>query len=152
MEKYLKDIYNIKYRSALTKLRLSNHPLFIETGRHSRIERPQRLCPFCLTMIEDEIHFLIQCPIYKELRDKHLPITVLDNIEISDKEKFHYILKQDLFMTAKFIFDAFEHRKVTLEVTDIIQSMISKVEGIETPPENKPKTNKSKIQTTKKKQ
>ena len=60
---------------------------------------------------------------------KHFPPTVLYNTEISDKEKFHYMLKQgDLFMTAKFIFDAFEYRKVTLEVTNIIHSMKSIVE------------------------
>ena len=62
MEKYLKDIYNIKYRSALTKLRLSNHPLFIETGRHSKTERHQRFCPFCPNFIEDEMHFLTSAP------------------------------------------------------------------------------------------
>ena len=69
MEKYLIDIPNFKYRSALAKLRLSNHPLLVETGRHSRIERPLRFCPFCPTMIEDELHFLIQCPTYKEMRE-----------------------------------------------------------------------------------
>ena len=112
MEKYLIDIPNFKYRSVLTKLRLSNHSLLIETGRHSRIERPLRFCTFCPSMIEDELHFLIQCPTYKEMRDKHFPPTGLHNTEISDKEKFHYMLKQeDLFMTAKFIFDAFENIK-----------------------------------------
>ena len=117
------------YECIYTKLRLSNHPLLIETGRHSRIERPLRFCPFCPTMIEDELHFLIQCPAYKEMRDKHFLPSVLHNTEISDKD---YMLKQkDLFMTAKFIFDAFEYRKVSLEVSNIIHSMISIVEDNE---------------------
>ena len=33
------------------------------------------------------------------MRYKHFPTTVLHNTEISDKEKFHYMLKQeDLFI------------------------------------------------------
>ena len=44
-------------------------PLLIETGRHSKIERQLRFCPFCPTIIEDEIHFLVQCPNYKDMRE-----------------------------------------------------------------------------------
>ena len=29
-----------------------------------------RKCPFCLTHIEDETHFLINCPIYSSIRLK----------------------------------------------------------------------------------
>ena len=84
LETYLTDIKNIKHRCAMNvkhrcamaKLRLSNHPLLIETGRHSKIERQLRFCPFCPTIIEDEIHFLFQCPNYKDMREnlltKHL--------------------------------------------------------------------------------
>ena len=152
MEKYLIDKPNFKYRSALTKLRLSNYPLLIEIGRHSRMERPLRFCPFCPTMIEDELHFLIQCPTYKEMIDKHFPPTVLHNTEISDKEKFHYMLKQeDLFMTAKFIFDAFEYRKVTLEVSNIIHSIISIVEENEITLDYKQKPKKNSIRIVKEK-
>ena len=120
------QIYPIsKYRSAFTKLRLSNYPQLIETGRHFRNECPLRLCPFCPTMIEDELHFLILYPAYKEMRDKHFPPSVLYNTEISDKEKFLLLKQEDIFMTAKFMFDAFEYRKVTLEITNIIHFMIS---------------------------
>ena len=44
-------------------------------------------------MIEDEIHFLIQCPTYKETRDKLLTKHILANVEITDNHKFHDILK-----------------------------------------------------------
>ena len=69
LETYLTYIKNIKHRCAMAKLRLSNHPLLIETGRHSKIERQLRFCPFCPTIIEDEIHFLVQCPNYKDMRE-----------------------------------------------------------------------------------
>ena len=68
-EEYLSDIRNVKERTSLTKLRLSNHPLMIEKGRHLKIERNARFCPFCPDTIEDEIHFLINCKCFSGLRN-----------------------------------------------------------------------------------
>ena len=45
MEGYLDSIKNIKDRTALTKIRLSNHNLMIEKGRHQGLEEWQTLCP-----------------------------------------------------------------------------------------------------------
>ena len=66
-EQYLKNVYNVKHRVAMTKLRLSSHPLLIETGRYSRLDRKDRLCPLCTDKIEDKTHFMIHCPIYNKL-------------------------------------------------------------------------------------
>ena len=67
-EKYLDEITCVKERTALTKFRISNHKLMIEKGRHSKIGRDLRFCPFCPNRIEDEKHFLIECQTYKYLR------------------------------------------------------------------------------------
>ena len=67
-EKYLDELKCVKERTALTKLRLSNHKLMIEKGRHSGINRELRSCPFCPNRIENEKHFLIECQAYKRLR------------------------------------------------------------------------------------
>ena len=126
LEDYLTNICNIKYRSAMTKLRLSNHVLLVETGRHLKIDRNLRFCPFCPSRIEDEIHFLIKCPTYKEIRDNLLPKNILNNTQISDNDKFKYILSgNELNTTAKFIYEAFEERKIALDAMDVIKSMIS---------------------------
>ena len=61
METYLKTIRNINYRVSLSRFRLSNHKLMIEVGRHQKLPKSQRFCPFCPNIIEDEIHFLINC-------------------------------------------------------------------------------------------
>ena len=55
------DVPNPIPRIALTKLRLSNHKLAIETGHYSRsFKKPaERTCPICKIEIEDEYHFLI---------------------------------------------------------------------------------------------
>lgn len=69
MSPYLLIIQNKKHRNAIAKLRLSSHQLNIETGRHTNIERSDRKCNLCnLNDLEDEYHFTLICPIYKDLR------------------------------------------------------------------------------------
>ena len=60
-ENYLANVRNINHRVAITKLRLSNHKLAIETGRYVKPYQPpdQRICPLCKTGLEDEEHVLI---------------------------------------------------------------------------------------------
>ena len=71
-ETYLAKIKNPNIRIEMTKFRLSNHNLMIETGRHKHIPRESRFCPFCRNMVETELHFLLLCPIYTVLRNKML--------------------------------------------------------------------------------
>ena len=52
----------------MTKIRLSNHTLNIEAGRHNKIQKNKRFCPFCPNLVEDEMHFLLFCPVYTENR------------------------------------------------------------------------------------
>ena len=59
-EDYLRQVTNILHRITLTKLRLSNHKLAIETGRYVRpYNKPkERICSICKKKdVEDEIHF-----------------------------------------------------------------------------------------------
>ena len=54
-ENYLDETKNFKYRRSLTRLRLSNHSLRIETRRYVVEERHERVCQFCdETVIENE--------------------------------------------------------------------------------------------------
>ena len=77
-------------RKALVRLRISNDKLNIETGRYDKISRCDRICPVCGLSIEDEIHFLFNCPKYSSVGDdffnkienripdyKHIPISTL---------------------------------------------------------------------------
>ena len=56
-------------RKALVKLRIRNHKPNIETGRYDKISRCDRICPVCGLNIEDEVHFLFDCPKYSSIRD-----------------------------------------------------------------------------------
>ena len=47
LSSYLLKIQNHKQTNAITKLRLSSHSLFIETGRHTGVTRENRKCTLC---------------------------------------------------------------------------------------------------------
>ena len=59
---YLSHIKNATRRRRISKFRLSNHALIIETGRHNRIPKELRFCPLCTNSVETEVHFLLLCP------------------------------------------------------------------------------------------
>ena len=73
LENYV-SMFSCQYRSVFTKLRISAHPLMIEKGRHFHPKIPvdQRayLYYICsLNEVEDELHFMLKCTYYADLRD-----------------------------------------------------------------------------------
>ena len=69
---YLDTITVKKFRIALARLRTSSHRLEVEAGRWTRpVRKPvnERLCSFC-GVLEDECHFVMECPVYAEERSK----------------------------------------------------------------------------------
>ena len=75
-EKYLTCVNNTKHRIALTRLRCSAHRLHIEEGRfrNRNTNRNDRLCNKCnMQAIENEYHFLMTCPFYRDIRREILP-------------------------------------------------------------------------------
>ena len=69
-ELYL-DHPNFNFRKNITKMRISDHNLFIEKGRYSNIPRDERTCSSC-KVVEDEKHFLIECKINENFREAFL--------------------------------------------------------------------------------
>ena len=68
---YLNLINIEKNRFALSSFRVSAYRLEVETGRwHKPVAVPfnERTCRTCLNCLEDEFHFLLECPLYRELR------------------------------------------------------------------------------------
>ena len=52
-------------------LQCCNHKLVLEIGRYNQTTADNRHCPFCgCNVIEDEFHFLFQCPTYSMIRNK----------------------------------------------------------------------------------
>ena len=124
LEKYTMSIKNHRHRIALSRLRLSSHSLMIEKGRHYKplIDRASRYCPFCPTLVEDECHFLITCPLYEDERQELLDkirqnSSLYDDIP-SDLQKFIFILTNEdeniLSSIAAFTFNSFNKRDTYL--------------------------------------
>ena len=115
IEPYLAKITNVTTRSIFTKFRLSNHPLMIEVGRHKKIPRHLRFCPFCPNIVETEQHFLINCSTYEPLRVELFQQAIIlkpSFIHCTDTQKYQYLLSnENLNMTPKFIQNCFEIRE-----------------------------------------
>ena len=107
--------------SLFTKFRLSNHSLMIEKGRYTNIELGDRSCPFCPDQVENEIHFLVQCPLYTKLREKMLE-DIATNVQgfyypNDDHFLFWFLLRNPLIadITGNFIRLAMELRAFLLQ-------------------------------------
>ena len=139
-EVYLDEVKNTKHRQAMSKLRLSSHQLEIERGRWyngsgNGSDSEERFCNYCQSLghsvVEDEIHFLLHCPMSTELRENLLPRETLNDIALSDSEKFVNIMTcSDLQSTAKFIHLAFENRDLCLDVLNTVKDITDYVEDI----------------------
>ena len=114
MSGYITEISSTKDRVALSKLRLSNHKLHIETGRFHNLDENRRICPFCKNQVENEIHFLISCPTYNILRDP-LFLQIQENARyfelLSDREKFICILAEPNAAVGTYVYKIMELRE-----------------------------------------
>ena len=71
---FLDCIKNSHHKTIICKLRLGNHKLRIETGRHTVPKTPEHLrtCQLCNTFdVENETCFLIKCSAYNDICDKY---------------------------------------------------------------------------------
>ena len=74
LQPYLKNVNIYKFRKDLSKLRVSSHRLAIESGRWHKpqpISYVDRKC-LCCDVLEDEYHFILECPLYCQLRNKYI--------------------------------------------------------------------------------
>ena len=115
-EDYLKSIENIMDRTAITKIRLSNHELSIEKGRHQGLGINERLCPFCENEIETEQHFLIRCEKFKPHRAKFFAgikeiNNDFDNLDENEKFRFTMTHLEALKQTGAYLNRTLQVRK-----------------------------------------
>ena len=77
LEPYL-HFKNRLARISLARLRGGTSFLRIETGRYEKEKPEERLCMWCKSAIEDEKHFLLECDLYRGIRQKTLKDLKLD--------------------------------------------------------------------------
>ena len=69
-EPYVTEFIPKFKRSLLAQLRIGILPLNIEIGRYYRVDLDDRVCTLCnMNEIEDEIHFLVSCSSYTDIRN-----------------------------------------------------------------------------------
>ena len=85
----------------ITRWRLSNFNLAIETGRHQRnkVDRALRICKTCL-VLEDESHVFFVCPLYSTIRKNHPTIFQQESV----KEILNPTSREIAYETAKILF------------------------------------------------
>ena len=117
------QVTNIRHRITLTKLRLSNHKLAIETGRYVRPYKKleERICPICKKDVEDEIYFLTLCPAYQEKRStlfEYLNKEYTISVNRMEPDDVFLLLinpprknKPVQKLIAKYVFDCYEKRR-----------------------------------------
>ena len=74
---------NDHYRFIISRWRLSNHNLKIETGRYdnNNNDRNSRVCSTC-GVLEDEYHVIFQCPLYATIRNSFPALVECNDITI----------------------------------------------------------------------
>jgi len=123
-EPYLTIVDNNDHRSAITQLRVSSHPLHIESQRGTVQNPKNRLCPFCSDPhMEDEFHFIMECPTYTEYRAELN--TLFDNTtlqQLNKRNKFLWLLTNEskpiCKHLGKFLFNSFQKRKALINQRD----------------------------------
>ena len=108
LELYLHQITNRKYRRVISKFRISAHDLKIERGRYSGVDRNDRICKWC----RRTFHFVLICIIYKEFRQKYIPIEYRRSLSIYKFNKLMNVSDEStIFNLALYLFHARERRK-----------------------------------------
>ena len=76
----------------------------VEIGRYKNLETEERLCKLCITQkIEDEYHFLIDCPIYdcpiynnsRKICYQKISELCSNFNNMLDKSKFYYLFTNE---------------------------------------------------------
>ena len=68
----LKANLDRRHRSLVVKLKSGVYPVRLETGRYKGLDREKRICEICNTVLEDEIHFLFECPGLENVRKRFI--------------------------------------------------------------------------------
>ena len=72
-QKYLSILSSSKKKINIAKIRTNSHELHSETGHQAVPKTPwmERICHLCENrIIEDENHFLLECPAYNQIRSQ----------------------------------------------------------------------------------
>ena len=98
-EPYINQVKYCKYRSAITKFRISAHSLPIEGGRWTSVHRDKGICPSCMgNDLDDEGHYIFHLV---EIREKFLDEIYKTSPEIVPKAESCFLRLTKLILSDK---------------------------------------------------
>ena len=115
---YLLKPLSFIQRKFMAKTRLGVLQLRIETGRYERPKKPaeQRTCKQCsLEVVENEAHFLLECPKHNFLRDQLIGQINNEGFSLlNDTKKLKFLMNNSdiVKQTSQFIINAFDNRLI----------------------------------------
>ena len=114
---YLAKVRVQSHRQALCRLITSSHTLRIESGRWDRPQLPrnERFCFNCVSFIEDEYHFVLECPLYAVIRQQLIPryYTIRPSM-LKLVELFNTTRRKQIIALAKYTYKAFQIRQTSI--------------------------------------
>jgi hypothetical protein len=110
-QNYLSVLPSVKKKICIAKIRTNSHELHSETGRWSIPKTPwdERVCHLCDTKkVEDEKHFLLDCPTYTHIRSHFQNIDHTTNLP-------NLLTQQKYGDLGNLLLMLFEHRNKILK-------------------------------------
>ena len=117
-EKYV-DFLKVKcFRQAYVKFRFGVSPIHVHTMRYRSDVLPRHLrCPLCKEEIEDEVHVLLVCKGYKDLRRN---VSIFTELQDLSQEYFVQLMsatdEETVRQLARFLFKIFRRREQIIEL------------------------------------
>ena len=118
-----KHLYVFRYQDFFNETAISICFFTLEKGRHTKpkTDLSERLCLFCRSnKVEDEKHFIIECCLYSDERDRLFTKVITVNPDFAsmhDDDKFEYLFRTDnertLAWLGKFIHESLSKRVAT---------------------------------------
>ena len=115
---YLSQVRCLSNRRLISRFRSGCHGLHVDTGRFTKggqkVEREQRVCQVCLsTAVEDEQHFLFDCPAYAHLRISHAELFHNNHCTVAS-----FVNSSNMNLLGRHLRLCFVHRKSLLPAAD----------------------------------
>ena len=121
-------------RQIVSKMLCVSHKLEVETGRYQDIPRERRVCKLChLDKVEDEEHFITECPAYDTIREQYLGCNNLTDIK-------NLLSGSDALRVATFLRKAYALREQILDEQPVERYHIAKKKGLKILIRKGPKT------------
>ena len=113
VEFYVTTSMPFHHRQSLAMLRTGCLPIAIETGRHHAIPLDERVCKLCnMQCIEDEVHFLLGCSLYDDLR--YNVVKYVKDMTLSLKDQYCDLLSNPDIQAelGKYVFNSMKRRSL----------------------------------------